>query len=77
MRSSTSQQAAARRRPVEDAPAHFLDRPCDDFLGIRIDLGRRYDVGHLYNVAYFADVGLLKPPFIIQTVFGFSGGIGV
>ncbi|MGX9121075.1 3-keto-5-aminohexanoate cleavage protein, partial [Mesorhizobium sp. BHbsci] len=36
-----------------------------------------YDVGHLYNVAYFADVGLLKPPFIIQTVFGFSGGIGV
>ncbi|WP_312841753.1 3-keto-5-aminohexanoate cleavage protein [Sinorhizobium psoraleae] len=36
-----------------------------------------YDVGHLYNVAYFADIGLLKPPFIIQTVFGFSGGIGV
>ncbi|TIU50126.1 MAG: 3-keto-5-aminohexanoate cleavage protein [Mesorhizobium sp.] len=36
-----------------------------------------YDVGHLYNVAYFADTGLLKPPFIIQTVFGFSGGIGI
>ncbi|WFU51681.1 3-keto-5-aminohexanoate cleavage protein [Sinorhizobium terangae] len=36
-----------------------------------------YDVGHLYNVAYFADIGLLKPPFIIQTVFGFSGGIGL
>ena len=36
-----------------------------------------YDVGHLYNVAYFADSGLLKPPFIIQTVFGFSGGIGL
>ncbi|MER9859097.1 MULTISPECIES: 3-keto-5-aminohexanoate cleavage protein [unclassified Mesorhizobium] len=36
-----------------------------------------YDVGHLYNVAYFAEMGLLKPPFIIQTVFGFSGGIGL
>jgi uncharacterized protein (DUF849 family) len=36
-----------------------------------------YDVGHLYNVAYFAEQGLLKPPFIIQTVYGFSGGIGL
>jgi uncharacterized protein (DUF849 family) len=36
-----------------------------------------YDVGHLYNVAYFAERGLLQPPLIIQTVFGFSGGIGV
>ena len=36
-----------------------------------------YDVGHLYNVAYFAEKGLLKAPFIIQTVFGFSGGIGL
>ncbi|MGX5805169.1 3-keto-5-aminohexanoate cleavage protein [Bradyrhizobium sp. Arg314] len=36
-----------------------------------------YDVGHLYNVAYFAEIDLLKPPFIIQTVFGFSGGIGL
>ncbi|TIR15537.1 MAG: 3-keto-5-aminohexanoate cleavage protein [Mesorhizobium sp.] len=36
-----------------------------------------YDVGHLYNVAYFAEIGLLTPPFIIQTVFGFSGGIGL
>ncbi|KUM23345.1 3-keto-5-aminohexanoate cleavage protein [Mesorhizobium loti] len=36
-----------------------------------------YDVGHLYNVAYFAEMGLLTPPFIIQTVFGFSGGIGL
>ncbi|MER8370866.1 3-keto-5-aminohexanoate cleavage protein [Mesorhizobium sp. M1378] len=36
-----------------------------------------YDVGHLYNVAYFVDIGLLPPPLIIQTVFGFSGGIGL
>jgi uncharacterized protein (DUF849 family) len=36
-----------------------------------------YDIGHLYNVAYFLDRGLLTPPVMIQTVFGFSGGIGL
>ena len=35
-----------------------------------------YDVGHLYNLAHFADRGLVKPPFFIQTVFGILGGIG-
>lgn len=35
-----------------------------------------YDIGHLYNVAYFADRGLIKPPFLIQGIFGILGGIG-
>lgn len=35
-----------------------------------------YDVGHLYNLAYFVDQGLVKPPFLIQTIFGIMGGIG-
>lgn len=35
-----------------------------------------YDVGHLYNLAYFVDKGLVKPPFLIQTIFGIMGGIG-
>lgn len=35
-----------------------------------------YDIGHLYTCAHFADIGLLKPPFIIQSVFGLLGGIG-
>lgn len=35
-----------------------------------------YDVGHLYNLAHFADKGLIKPPFFIQSVFGILGGIG-
>ncbi len=34
-----------------------------------------YDIGHLYNLAYFADEGLLEPPFFIQGVFGIMGGI--
>ena len=35
-----------------------------------------YDVGHLYTVAHFIDRGLIKPPFLVQMVFGVLGGIG-
>ena len=35
-----------------------------------------YDVGHLYNLAHFANRGLVKPPFFVQTVFGILGAIG-
>ena len=35
-----------------------------------------YDVGHLYNLAHFVDAGLVKPPFLIQSIFGILGGIG-
>ena len=35
-----------------------------------------YDIGHLYTLAHFADRGLVKPPFFVQTVFGILGGIG-
>ena len=35
-----------------------------------------YDIGHLYSLAYFVDAGLVKPPFLIQGVFGILGGIG-
>lgn len=35
-----------------------------------------YDLAHLYNLAYFADRGLLAPPFFVQGVFGILGGIG-
>jgi uncharacterized protein (DUF849 family) len=35
-----------------------------------------YDISHLYNLAHFADMGLVKPPFLIQGVFGIQGGMG-
>ncbi|MEM9583998.1 MAG: 3-keto-5-aminohexanoate cleavage protein [Pseudomonadota bacterium] len=35
-----------------------------------------YDIGHLYTLAHFADRGLVKPPFFVQSVFGLLGGIG-
>ncbi len=35
-----------------------------------------YDIGHLYTLSHFADRGLVKAPFFIQSVFGLLGGIG-
>lgn len=45
------------------------------------DLGTRfefecYDTSHLYNLAHFVDLGLVKPPFFVQSIFGVLGGIG-
>src|SRR6267143_1091534 len=35
-----------------------------------------YDIGHLYTAAHFLDRKLVKPPLLIQSVFGIRGGIG-
>jgi uncharacterized protein (DUF849 family) len=35
-----------------------------------------YDIGHLYTLRHFADRGVIKPPYFIQSVFGILGGIG-
>ena len=45
------------------------------------DMGTRfefecYDISNLYTLAHFVDLGVIKPPFFIQGVFGILGGIG-
>ena len=35
-----------------------------------------YDIGHLYTLRHFLDRGVLKPPMLVQSVFGILGGIG-
>ena len=35
-----------------------------------------YDIGPLYTASHFLDRGLIKPPLLIQSVFGIRGGIG-
>lgn len=35
-----------------------------------------FDIGHLYALKMLWDLGHVKPPFFIQSVFGFLGGIG-
>ena len=35
-----------------------------------------FDIGHLYMLRAIADMGWVKPPFFIQSIFGFPGGLG-
>jgi uncharacterized protein (DUF849 family) len=35
-----------------------------------------YDTAHLYTAAHFVERGLIKAPFLIQSVFGLRGGVG-
>ncbi|PKP72195.1 MAG: 3-keto-5-aminohexanoate cleavage protein [Alphaproteobacteria bacterium HGW-Alphaproteobacteria-5] len=52
---------------------------------IMIEVGQAYgtrfefecfDLSHLEAVRYFANKGLIKPPFLIQGIFGVMGGMG-
>ncbi|MFA7587839.1 MAG: 3-keto-5-aminohexanoate cleavage protein [Sphingomonadales bacterium] len=52
---------------------------------IMIDVGQAYgtrfefecfDLSHLEAIKYFADKGLIKPPFLVQGIFGVMGGMG-
>ena len=52
----------------------FILRTCYE-NGTRFEF-ECYDISHLYNLAHFAERGLVKPPFFVQSVFGILGGIG-
>jgi uncharacterized protein (DUF849 family) len=52
----------------------FILETCND-QGTRFEF-ECYDIGHLYTLAHFAERGLVKPPFFVQSVFGLLGGIG-
>lgn len=53
--------------------AHILESCSENGTRFEIEC---YDIGHLYTAAHFIDRGLIKPPFLIQSVFGILGGIG-
>ena len=52
----------------------YILESCGD-QGTRFEI-ECYDIGHLYTAAHFVDRGLIKPPMMIQSVFGIRGGIG-
>lgn len=54
--------------------AYILERLGE--AGTRFEL-ECYDTSHLYTAAHFLERGLLKPPILIQSVFGIRGGAGV
>ena len=43
--------------------------------GTRLEF-EAYDVGHLYTLAYYANMGLVKGPIMVQMVMNTLGGIG-
>jgi uncharacterized protein (DUF849 family) len=53
--------------------AHILESCSGNGTRFEIEC---YDIGHLYTAAHFLDRGLVKPPLLIQSVFGLRGGIG-
>ena len=53
--------------------AHILESCSGNDTRFEIEC---YDIGHLYTLRHFADRGVVKPTFFIQSVFGILGGIG-
>jgi uncharacterized protein (DUF849 family) len=53
--------------------AYILQSCADNDTRFEIEC---YDIGHLYTAAHFLDRKLVKPPLLIQSVFGIRGGIG-
>src|SRR5881296_1805906 len=53
--------------------AHILESCADNDTRFEIEC---YDIGHLYTAAHFLERKLVKPPLLIQSVFGIRGGIG-
>ena len=53
--------------------AHILESCSNNNTRFEIEC---YDIGHLYTAAHFLERGLIKPPLLIQSVFGIRGGIG-
>ena len=52
----------------------YILESCSD-RGTRFEI-ECYDISHLYTAAHFLERGLIKPPMMIQSVFGIRGGIG-
>ena len=73
------------RQHLEGTRDFIFKNTYKDIEGTLKDLGEAhgtrfefecYDVGHLYNLAHFLDRKLVKPPLLVQTIFGIMGGIG-
>lgn len=57
------------------ADIEYIVKELGDGHGTRFEF-ECYDLGHLYNLAWVIDQGWVKPPFLIQIVFGVLGGVG-
>lgn len=68
---------STRRLPFTSsfADIEYMLNYLQEETGTRLEF-EAYDVGHLYTLAYYADLGLVKPPIMVQMVMNTLGGIG-
>lgn len=57
------------------ADIEYMLKTLQNETGTRMEF-EAYDVGHLYTLAYYADLGLVQPPIMVQMVMNTLGGIG-
>ncbi len=51
-----------------------IARELGDERGVRFEF-ECFDIGHLHTLKFILDQGWIKPPLLIQSVFGFLGGL--
>jgi uncharacterized protein (DUF849 family) len=57
------------------ADIEYMLKYLQNETGTRLEF-EAYDVGHLYTLAYYAEMGLVQPPIMVQMVMNTLGGIG-
>ncbi|WP_374596555.1 3-keto-5-aminohexanoate cleavage protein [Sphingosinicella sp.] len=53
----------------------YIARELGEKRGVRFEF-ECFDIGHLHSLRFIADQGWIKPPFFIQSIYGFVGGLG-
>ncbi len=57
------------------ADIEYMLKTLQNETGTRMEF-EAYDVGHLYTLAYYASLGLVQPPIMVQMVMNTLGGVG-
>ncbi|MFQ5407578.1 MAG: 3-keto-5-aminohexanoate cleavage protein [Anaerolineales bacterium] len=57
------------------ADIEYMLRHLQQETGTRLEF-EAYDIGHLYTLAYYADMGIVQTPILVQLVINTLGGIG-
>jgi uncharacterized protein (DUF849 family) len=57
------------------ADIEYMLKYLQNETGTRLEF-EAYDVGHLYTLAYYAEMGLVQSPIMVQMVMNTLGGIG-
>jgi uncharacterized protein (DUF849 family) len=57
------------------ANMEHIARELGEQRGIRFEF-ECFDIGHLHTLRFIMDRGWIKPPVLVQSIFGFPGGLG-